>query len=136
MEPISARQIVELIAAATGDSNEQGNPCLNIQITDSTEAILAISRLKTIKKDLRVLKRRSTHIQSRIRAESSKDFRNLFIADLIERNIGRRLEEGNVADKKQTLISLYKQVSLMIDDLIIQIDEQILRIEDYVIRNS
>lgn len=135
MELLTARQLFDQIVKATGQSDERGNASIAINVSNILEAKATIAELKRIKSNLKLVKRRGAHIQALIRAESSKDFRNIFLSDLIKKNFGRRPEEGNVAVKKQTLISLYKQTALIIDDLVIQIDEIIPRLEDYVIRN-
>lgn len=135
MEILSAHQIVDLIKQTTKDPSDQGNPSLTIHVTNTEEAAVAIRRLKEITANLKVIKRRVSHIQAQIRAEESGKFRNLLVADLLEKNFGKRFEEGNVAEKKRLLISTYKQTSLMIDDLILQSDENQLVLKDYIYRN-
>lgn len=135
MEIPSVRQIIDQIKQTTGDSSDTGSPSLTIHVSDANEATAAITRLKKIAANLKVIKKRVSLIQAQIRAEDSGKFRNLFIADLLEKNFGKRYDEGNVAEKKRLLISTYKQASLIIDDLILQSEENQLVLKDYISRN-
>ena len=134
----TAADIVAKLPEITGETNSKGDATISIKVTNISEAKSTIQRLKGIKRKLRLVKRESAQVQTKIRAVNPFDETDTVLSDLLERHISQRIDDNSrksISFKKHTLTTLYKQAGFVIDGLILNIDDMLIQLDDYIAQN-